>query len=180
MSDQRIPSGILDPTALIPTSRITRRGLLVGSAVTATATALAHPATAQDATPAADGDVDLGAFRSLCESLVGVDDLPDEPLEELLALLTADPWSAEGVLELIAHADGENDSAPVSLEASAATENILQYWYLGEFNNEPLENRAERFGGLISHQVLPYSTIQAVCRDYGYWAEDVDLPDRET
>lgn len=159
------------------TTSITRRHLLTGSAAMVTAPALARSVGAHEASPP-DDEVGLEDFRALCRSLVGVDDLPDESLEELLGLMNGDPWSAEGMRELIDHAAGESDTAPISLESSAAAANILQYWYVGEFNGEPIENRAERFSGLIAHQVLPYVTIQAVCKEYGYWAEELDLPDR--
>lgn len=89
-----------------------------------------------------------------------------------------DEASATGLQELLDARATPIDRELLSDETNRVVSNILQFWYLGNFNDAPIENRAERFGGLMSHQILPYVTIEAVCKAPAYWALALDLPDR--
>jgi hypothetical protein len=60
------------------------------------------------------------------------------------------------------------------LEAQRIATNILQYWFLGQYNGVPTDNRAERFFGLASWQALPYFTQPTMCKSFGYWAADLE------
>lgn len=159
-----------------PLRRLSRRHLLAGTAASVGTANVGMPAFAQQ--PNAGTAANTDAFRRLCITLVGVESLPDDPLQQLLGLLTDDESSAAGLQELLNTNGGKADLNSLSPDANTTVSNILQFWYLGNFNGAPLENRAERFGGLISHHILPYITIQAVCKNFGYWAEDLELPDR--
>lgn len=65
--------------------------------------------------------------------------------------------------------------AAASPEARELASNILQYWFLGRWSGEPVENRAEMYFDLASWQTLPYSTQQSTCKSFGYWAVDIEL-----
>ncbi len=180
------------PDAVLP--RLTRRHLVTGSGATLAATALATPAvlgqeeaspvppdvaTAEAssvASPVADVNVDV--FRVICFAATGVAELPDESVTQLLALIEADQASAAGLQEMLA-AGGALDFANLSEDATTAVTNIVGFFYLGNFNGAPVENRADLFPGLVSFQTLPYVTIPAICKAYGYWAIELDLPERD-
>ncbi len=155
---------------------LSRRGLVSVSAGTVGAISFTRPSSAQEASPAAS--VDIEAFRSLCQVVVGVEDLADDSLEQLLGLMLDDGESAAGLEELLGAGEDDVIEGFPSPAGFTARTNILQFWYLGEFNGAPIDNRADRFAGLISYEALPYSTIPAVCKRHGYWAEELGLPDR--
>lgn len=162
-------------------SRLTRRRLIAGSGAAAALAPLA--ALGQEASPVASpaaspvADVNIDVFRAICFAAAGVAELPDEPLAQLRDLILADPPSAAGLGAMLA-ASGGLDFNALPEGADVAVTNILEFWYLGNFNGEPVENRADLFTGLVSFQTLPYVTIPAVCKAYGYWAMEVDLPER--
>lgn len=172
--------------------RLSRRRLVAGSGATLAATAFAGPTLAQEeaspvspsvatveATPEATpvAEVSLDVFRDICFTATGVTELPDEPLLQLLGLIQADEPSAAGLQEMLA-AGASLDLANLSGDATTTVTNIAEFWYLGNFNGAPVENRADLFPGLVSFQTLPYVTIPAICKAYGYWATEVDLPER--
>lgn len=137
-------------------------------------------AFAQDASPAATpvADVNIDVFRVICLAATGVTELPDEPLRRLLGLIVADDATAAGLQEMLV-AGSNLDLANLSDAATTTVTNIVEFWYLGNFNGAPVENRAELLAGLVSYQTLPYVTIPAVCKAYGYWAIALDLPERD-
>lgn len=162
------------PTSVSP--RLTRRHLIAGSS--AAASVLAGPALAQDASPVAAA-VDPAAFRALCQAIAGYDKLDDAGLEQLLGLFLEDEEMTAGLHDLLKLDIGPDFNPlehgyPVIVVAT----NILQFWYLGSFRNEPLDNREERAPRLVSYQALPYVTAPAVCKAFGYWATDPNLPNR--
>ena len=167
MTDQRPPRAFDLP-------RLTRRTLLAASGATIATTTLAGSALAHQATPTA---VDPEVFRALCVAVTGIDDLDDPGLEQLLGLFAADPEMSAALDEVLATVDltAELDVYALPFSALVIVTNILQFWYLGNFRNEPLENRAERFPQLTAWQALPYSTNQTVCKEFGYWATDPGL-----
>ena len=160
--------------------RLTRRHLLAGSGAAVATTTLAGSGFAQEATPATPAAVDPEAFRALCLAVTAATELDDAGLEQLLGLFNEDPETAAELQALLATGDdfAEVDIRDLPFSALVIVTNILQFWYLGNFRNEPLENRADRFPGLVAWQALPYVTNQTVCKGFGYWATDVDLPDR--
>jgi hypothetical protein len=159
------------------TPRLTRRHLIAGTSGAA-ASVIAGSTIAQDASPVAS-TVDPAAFRTLCQAITGYDNLDDAGLEQLLGLFLEDEDMTTGLHELL-KVDIGPDFDPIRLDFSltVVTTNILQFWYLGSFRNQPLENRDERAPRLISYQALPYVTAPAVCKAFGYWATDPNLPDR--
>jgi len=185
-----------EPAADRRSPRLSRRHLVAGSGASLAAAALAPPALGQEASPVSPSvatgeatpeaspvaspvaDVNVDVFRVICFTAAGVAELPDEPLRQLLGLIQADGPSAAGLQEMLA-AGGSLDFANLSGDATTTVTNIVEFWYLGNFNGAPVENRADLFPGLVSFQTLPYVTIPAICKAYGYWAMELDLPARD-
>jgi hypothetical protein len=152
--------------------RLTRRHLLAGSGAVVASAGLAGGALGQEASPVA---IDLEAFRVTCAVVTGVDDpalLDDAGLEQLLGLFLEDEEMTSALQQLLA-TDLESpdfDFRAIDFSLLVVVTNILQFWHLGNFRNAPLENRAERYPGLVSWSALPYVTNQTVCKGFGYWS----------
>lgn len=161
----------------LATSRLSRRHLLAGTGGVA-ASALAGGVHAQDASPVAAA-IDPADFRALCQAITGFDTLDDAGLEQLLGLFLADEEMTTGLQELLKLEIGP-DFNPLQLDFPlvVVVNNILQFWFVGSFRNESLENRDQRSPRLLSYQSLPYITAPALCKAFGYWATDPNLPDR--
>lgn len=168
--------GAVEMPAPVVVARLTRRGLLAGSWAAVAGTVLAAPAMAQDATPVA---VEPAAFRALCVAVTGSEDLDDEGLLQLQDLFLADAEMAAQLPDVIALGGGPLDMRELPFPALVIVTNILQFWYLGHFRNEPLPNRAERLGTLVAYQAPPYVTIPAVCKAFGYWTADPGITGQE-
>jgi len=155
------------------TVSFSRRALVAGATLAA-AGLEHHPLAARQATPVA---ADLEAFRGLNLAVTGADDLDDEGLQQLLDLFLADEGLSEALETLLVdHATAsEFDVTTLDFSLVVVVTNILQFWYLGTFRNEPLPNRPERVARLTSYQALPYFTAPAVCKAFGYWATDPGL-----
>lgn len=162
------------PISLPP--RVSRRHLLAGTGGAIATGALAGSVTAQPAATPGSGDA-LEDFRALCEQVTGISPIDDDAgLTQLVHLMAADDQFAAGIQELLALEGAAFDPYALSMPGLVTVTNILQFWYLGNFMNEPLANRDERFAGLLSWQALPYVTNQTVCKGLGYWATDPGLP----
>ncbi len=163
------------PTPVSP--HLTRRHLIAGAGAAATSV-MVGPALAQDASPVASG-VDPAAFRALCQSITGFATLDDAGLEQLLDLFLADEETTASLQELLTM-EIDPDFNPLQLDFPlvVVVNNILQFWFLGSFRNEALENRDQRSPRLLAYQSLPYITAPALCKAFGYWATDPNLPNR--
>lgn len=156
--------------------RASRRALLAGSGATVLGSALTAPTLAQESSPAASpAAIDPEAFRSLCVQVTGSEDLDDAGLAQLQDLFAAETDWLEALAELMAAEHNPFDMRAWKFPALAVINNILQFWYLGQFKNLPLPNRAERVGRLVTWQTLPYVTVPAVCKAFGYWTNDPGL-----
>jgi hypothetical protein len=165
----------MSPSNIAPLN-ITRRRAIQGfgaAAIAVTQGALGGDAAfAQSPSPVAA--VDSGKLLELSQTLVGGGNLDEGLVEMLGQIVAADPGSSGAVDELLA-------MDPISAESLAAgrpeaqllATNILQFWYLGNWNNEPIENRASVFFQLPVWQTLPYSTQPTLCKAHGYWATEV-------
>lgn len=160
------------------TNTLNRRAVLAGTAATAVAVAT-HTVAAQgtpEATPKIDGELDPGRVMMVSANLCGGAILKANHVNELLEILNADAELVAPFEELEAVVEfTEEAMQEVSPEAQALAANILQYWFLGRYNGEPVENRAEMYFDFASWQTLPYSTEPSTCKSFGYWAVEVDV-----
>lgn len=156
-------------------TEISRRRFVVGAMASAGAAAPLATTTAQPATPAASA-ISPEDLLTLSTRIVGGGKLDEAAAEPLAHLLASDPALVAGVEELVGLSDISPDTLQTaSAEAQRAASNVLQYWYLGRFEGEPVANRADILFGLASWRALPYVTQPTVCKGFGYWAADIDL-----
>lgn len=149
---------------------------LAASPALAAAQATPGPGT-QDATPAATLKVDLDALYAVSQILVGTGNLNEDYTETLGLLLSADEARVEGFRELRGNANPTSEESLEAMSGNARTvvTDILSFWYLGHFDGQPVENRAEIVMGLPVWTTLPYFTQPALCKSFGYWAESFDV-----
>lgn len=165
------------------TSSVTRRRF-VGTAAGAVAisplmaNAQSTPETGQPvATPSGEIAIDLEQVRAVSLALIGGGALADPAVQTLGELISADAGRVASFEELAALDDpaAEGTADAVSSDASSLAEQIVGFWYLGEFDGMPVANRAELFFGLPVWGTLPYITQPTLCKSFGYWAMDVSL-----
>ncbi len=157
---------------------LTRRRL-VATSIVGGATALSFPALASASTPTASpvaAVIDPTFLLELSGRLAGGANLAATAVEPLAALLGNVPDIEPILVEL----GSIEEFTPLTLAAASApaqqvATNILQYWFLGRYDNLPVENRADIFFNLASWQTLPYATQQSLCKSFGYWAQEIDL-----
>lgn len=154
-------------------SGLTRRELVK---VSVAATALAGLATADAAaqSPVASPAIDTTALQQVSTGLVGGGQINADALPILAALVAVDEQLA-AALPTLANLQAYTTEAVAALDEDARrlATNILQFWYLGRWEGEPIEERADLYFSLVSWQALPYSTQQTVCKAFGYWATEV-------
>lgn len=162
-----------EPARKPTNATLSRRTLVAGSAVGAVALG-SGVAGAQPASPVA---INLDAFRQLNLTVTGADSLDDDGLQQLLDLFLADEGMTGALETLLAEqaANADFDVRTADFSLVVVVTNILQFWYLGTFRNEPLPNRPQRVARLTSYAALPYFTAPAVCKAFGYWTTDPGL-----
>jgi hypothetical protein len=161
------------------THHLSRRQLM-GTVGLASASALVAPALTVAATPEASPAtqvIDANRVLALSDRLTGGATLAQSAAGDLVALLEAEPDIAASLAEL----EGVTEFTPDSLAATSpaaqmVATNILQFWFLGRYANEPVANRASMYFGFASWPTLPYATQQSLCKSYGYWAQEIELP----
>lgn len=177
MNDSRPPGSDSD---LFP---LTRRRFIGGTA--GSIAALPLPAMAQS-TPETDQPVesasgeitiDLSILSAVSLALVGGGTLADDALQTLGQLISGDPalvtaFEELGSLDGLSARDALDS---VSRDAQKLAEEIVGFWYLGNFNGKPVDNRADLYLGLPVWGTLPYITQPTLCKAFGYWATDVTL-----
>lgn len=166
------------------TARISRRALISASVATAAAAPVAGRAAAQgsmhqEATPDASpvtSSIDSGKLLDLSARLVGGGNLAQDAVGGLAALLASEPAIETTFAELAALGEITPEAlAAISPEARRVSANILQYWYLGRYDGEPVPRRADIYFSLVSWQALPYATQPTLCKSFGYWASEIQL-----
>ncbi len=158
------------PTTNRSPRRLSRRAF-TGSAASGAALAVI-PGFAQEASPAAT--IDFETFRQVNLAVTGADELDDEGLQHLLDLFLADEEMAAALVTLVDEvaAGTELDLRSLDFSLVVVTTNILQFWYLGNFRNEPLPNRPGRIAHLVTYGALPYFTAPTICKGFGYWTTE--------
>ena len=152
---------------------LTRRDLVkVSVAAAATAGLALQHVGAQ--TPVDSSGVDQQVLQDVSTALVGGGSINVDALPILSALVAADADLVAALPELSALSEFTTQSVgELGDDARRLATNILQFWYLGRWDNVAVEERADLFFSLVSWQTLSYSTQPTVCKAFGYWATDV-------
>ena len=135
------------------------------------------PSGTAEASPVVSEAIDEGELLSLSETLVGISPLLADDVPELARLISAEPALVSAYGDAMAFpnlaAPGALEEVPPDVQRLAG--NILSFWYVGMFDGLPTPNRADRFAGLLAWQAVPYTTMLTVCKDFGYWSQDIPL-----
>lgn len=159
-----------------PLVHIDRRRLIGAIAGGALIAALQPPTSlAQSATPTA---AQLTQLASLSKTLCGGGVFNDARTAQLADLFASDSKLGAGLQELLRESSGTPSPGTRSPGAQAAAQEILLYWYIGEFNGEPVANHAEVYPQLQAWQAM-YTPACAVCKVYGAWAEPPTMVPQE-
>jgi hypothetical protein len=127
------------------------------------------------ASPAAAISIDVDALYAISQQLVGGGNLDEASAGPLAKLISADQARTGGFEELSKLDKVASPSAlkDISDDARQVVTNILEYWYLGQFDGQPVANRASMFFGLPVWATVPYVTQPTLCKSFGYWATEV-------
>lgn len=160
-------------------STVSRRTMVTGAVATGVTVATHNAGATQStpqATPETDGGIDTGRLMRVSANLCGGAILKQEHADTLLDILNSDAAVLPAFEELETVEEfTEEAMTEVSPEAQALAANILQYWFLGRYNGDPIENRSHLFFDLACWQPLPYSTQPSTCKSFGYWAAEIEL-----
>ena len=120
----------------------------------------------------------IDAFMDLSLALVGGGRLDPDRGGQLLALIAADPARLPALADLLAIRAGGAAATPIATpvaplpgESRGLVEQILRYWYLGTYDDQPVTDRAGFWFGLSAWQAVQYTYAPSVCRAFGVWAE---------
>lgn len=156
--------------------QVDRRHLLGAIAGGALLAGLAPPASlAQPATPTTEH---VAQLASLSKTLCGGGVFDDARTTQLAALFAGDAALSTGLSELLRGGTATPASGARSPAAQAAAQEILLYWYTGEFKGEPIANHADVYTQLQAWQAM-YTSACTVCKVYGAWAEPPTMTPQE-
>ena len=140
-------------------------GAISGGALIA---ALRPPSSlAQTATPTPET---VAQLKALSQSLCGGGVFDDDRTAQLASLFAGDPTLNAGLEDLLRQAPTLPPAAERSANAQEAAQEILLYWYCGEFKGQPVENHAEVYTQLQAWQAM-YTPAWTTCKVYGAWAD---------
>jgi Membrane bound FAD containing D-sorbitol dehydrogenase len=122
--------------------------------------------------------VPIESFMDLSLALVGGGKLDPQRGSQLLALIAADPERRRALDDLLAIRVGGEAATPIatpvatlSRDARVLVEQILRFWYLGTWDDQPVTDRAGFWFGLSAWQAVEYTYAPSVCRAFGIWAD---------
>jgi hypothetical protein len=150
----------------------------VGTAPPATTGLAATPVgpAPEDASPVPG--VPIAQFMDLSLALVGGGRLDEQRGEQLLDLIAADPQRREALGTLLAIRAGDAADEPIATPVATLSaaerdlvEQILRFWYLGTYDDQPVTDRAGFWFGLSAWQAVGYTYAPSVCRAFGLWAQ---------
>jgi hypothetical protein len=124
------------------------------------------------ATPTADQERGE-KLTALSKQLCGGGTFDAALAASLLTLLNSDAKLSQGLDELLAMpAETLLSATPPATSANAETTSqaILQFWYAGSFNGNPIVDRAAGYTQLIAWQAM-YTPSWTTCKLYGGWAD---------
>lgn len=159
------------------TDTLNRRTLIAGAVATGAVVAGQKSTLAQGSPVASPATgIDADRLMALSIDLCGGAELDENGAEGLLLLLDSEPDIVPAFEELEAVSEITPESiGATSAEAQRLSTNILQYWFIGQYDGEPVENRADLFFSLACWQPLPYATQASSCKSFGYWAVEIEL-----
>jgi hypothetical protein len=133
------------------------------------------PSATAETSPVVADAIDEVELQRLSLLLTGVDALPEGGLTPLAQLISAEREQVTAFRELagLADIDASGRLTGVSDGARELADNIIAFWYTGMFDGLPAPDREERFAGLLAWQTVPYTTLLTVCKNFGYWAQEV-------
>lgn len=157
-----------------PPGTVSRRAMVAGAAGSVGLVAARSGAVAQG-TPTSDA-LDRQRVMMVSANICGGARLTTTHLDELMALMSGDSH-AFASLEELANVSEFTEAAlkELSKDAQELAGNMLQFWFLGRWNGEPIPNRSGVFFDLACWQALPYSTQPSTCKSFGYWAVEIEL-----
>jgi Membrane bound FAD containing D-sorbitol dehydrogenase len=132
---------------------------------------------APGAAPPVPGVV-FDAFMDLSLALVGGGRLDPDRGGQLLALIAPDRARLTALQDLLAIRAGGEAATPIatpvttlSADGRELVEQILRFWYLGTWDDQPVTDRDGFWFGLSAWQAVKYTYAPSVCRAFGVWAE---------
>jgi hypothetical protein len=134
-----------------------------------------HASWAQAATPSADQLIQL---KALSHTLCGGGVFDDARTAQLAGLLAGDPSLSAGLEALLQDNAATPSPGSRSPAAQAAAQEILLYWYTGEFKGEPVENHAAVYTQLQAWQAM-YTPAWTTCKVYGAWSDPPTMTPQE-
>ena len=126
-----------------------------------------HASWAQPSTPTAD---QLTQLKVLSQTLCGGGIFDDARTAQLAELLASDTALSAGLEALLQDNDATPSPGSRSPAAQAAAQEILLFWYIGEFKGKPVENHAAVYAQLQAWQAM-YTPAWTTCKVYGAWAD---------
>jgi hypothetical protein len=171
------------PTAEAPLRALTRRGFVAVAAGSVAASSLhaaaqSTPETEQPvATPSGEIRIDSEQLARVSLALMGGGTLNDPGIETLAGLISANEQGVRAFDELAHLDDPSSEEAldKMSPNARDLVENIVQFWFMGQFDGNPVENRADLYFALPVWETVPYFAQPTLCKAFGYWALEVSL-----
>jgi hypothetical protein len=122
--------------------------------------------------------IPIDSFMELSLALVGGGTLDPQRGSQLLALIAPDRERRAALDELLAIRTVGAAATPIatpvaalSADARELVEQILRFWYLGTWDDQPVTDRAASWFGLSAWQAVEYTYAPSVCRAFGIWAE---------
>jgi hypothetical protein len=122
--------------------------------------------------------VPIESFMGLSLALVGGGRPDPQRGSQLLALIAPDRERRTTLDELLAIRAGGEAATPIATpvsilsgDARELVEQILRFWYLGTWDDQPVTDRAASWFGLSAWQAVGYTYAPSVCREFGIWAE---------
>lgn len=122
--------------------------------------------------------VPIASFMDLSQALVGGGTLDPARGGQLLALIADGSARRTALDELLAIRLGGLAATPVATPVALLSDGardlvgqILRFWYLGTYGDQPVTDRADFWFSLSSWQAVEYTFATSICKAYGGWAQ---------
>ena len=112
----------------------------------------------------------LSPFLALSVALVGGGELDEGRARQYLAFVDADAAKQRALDELLARAGKPWWARRLSSAARELRKEILEFWYLGTVDGQPMAGSAPAWATLHAWQAVQYTPAPGLCKGYGSWA----------